>query len=98
MVKLESVVADGGEIIVYSPQITQASVTYGHFIEKIGYHVRDYFVKQWDMFKDYPGNVLAQPCNVKGLGTFENGIEIVVEGSYSPEGRFEATTLMPKCH
>ncbi len=29
--------------------------------------------------------------------TFENGVEIVVEGTYSPEGRFEATTLLPKC-
>ncbi len=75
MVKLESVVADGGEIILYSPAITKASATYGPMIEEIGYHVRDYFIKQWDKFKHYPGNVLAQSCNVKGLGTFENGIE-----------------------
>ena len=29
--------------------------------------------------------------------TFENGIEIVVEGSYLPGGIFKATTLLPKC-
>ncbi len=41
----------------------------------------------------------AIPVHYQGVvpDTFENGIEIVVEGSYSPEGRFEATTLMPKC-
>lgn len=75
MVKLESVVADDGEIILYAPGITKTSATYGHLLDKIGYHVRDYFLKQWDMFKDYPGNVLAQLCNMKGIGTFENGIE-----------------------
>jgi nickel-dependent lactate racemase len=75
MVKVEPVVADGGEIILYAPGITKTSATYGHLLEKIGYHVRDYFLKQWDKFKDYPANVVAQSCNVKGLGTFENGIE-----------------------
>lgn len=75
MVKVEPVVADGGEIILYAPGITKTSATYGHLLEKIGYHVRDYFLKQWDEFKDYPANVVAQSCNVKGLGTFENGIE-----------------------
>ncbi len=75
MVKLEGVVADGGEIILYAPQITQTSATYGHLLDKIGYHVRDYFISQWDKFKDYPGNVLAQSCNVKGIGTYENGVE-----------------------
>ncbi len=75
MVKLEGVVADGGELILYAPQITRLSATYGHLIEKVGYHVRDYFLKQWDRFKDVPGGILAQSCNVKGIGTFDNGIE-----------------------
>jgi nickel-dependent lactate racemase len=75
MVKVEPVVADGGEIILYAPAITKTSATYGQLLDEIGYHVRDYFLKQWDRFKDYPGNVLAQSCNVKGIGTFENGIE-----------------------
>ncbi|MBN1291056.1 MAG: DUF2088 domain-containing protein [Candidatus Latescibacteria bacterium] len=75
MVKLESVVADGGELILYSPYITHLSGTYGHLLEEVGYHVRDYFIKQWDRFKDYNTNVLAQSCNVRGIGTYENGIE-----------------------
>jgi nickel-dependent lactate racemase len=75
MVKLESVVADGGELILYSPHIVRTSATYGDQIEKVGYHVRDYFLKQWDRFKNVPGNVLGQSCNVKGIGTYENGVE-----------------------
>ncbi len=29
--------------------------------------------------------------------TFQNGVEIVVEGNYTSEGIFNATTLFPKC-
>jgi nickel-dependent lactate racemase len=75
MYKLEPVVADGGELIVYAPHIREVSVTHGAIIEKIGYHVRDYFIKQWDKFKAIPGGIMAHSTHVKGLGTFENGIE-----------------------
>ena len=75
MYKLEGVVADGGELIIYAPHITEISFSHGDVLKEIGYHVRDYFVKQWDRFKDVPGNILGQSCNVKGIGTFENGVE-----------------------
>lgn len=75
MYKLEPVVADGGELIIYAPHIREVSVTHGAIIEKIGYHVRDYFLKQWDKFKAIPGGIMAHSTHVKGLGTFENGIE-----------------------
>ena len=44
----------------------------------MGYHVRDYFLKQWDRFKDVPGTILAHSTHVKGTGTYdaESGIEI----------------------
>ncbi|MFM7837525.1 MAG: hypothetical protein ACKPJD_37515, partial [Planctomycetaceae bacterium] len=48
---------------------------HGHNIEKIGYHVRDYFTKQWERFRDFPWGVLAHSTHVRGTGTFENGIE-----------------------
>ena len=52
--------ADGGELIIYAPHISRVvSTTHGHVIEKIGYHCRDYFLKQWDKFKDYPWGTLA---------------------------------------
>ena len=73
--KLEPVVADGGELIIYAPHITRISATHGALIERIGYHVRDYFLKQMARFADVPGGVLAHSTHVKGLGSFENGVE-----------------------
>ena len=75
MYKLEPVVADGGKLIIYAPHITEVSVTHGKIIERIGYHVRDYFAKQMEKFPDIPGGVMAHSTHVKGIGTFENGIE-----------------------
>lgn len=75
MYKLEPVVADNGSLIIYAPHITQISITHGKLIEKIGYHVRDYFLKQMNRFKDIPGGVMAHSTHVKGIGSFENGIE-----------------------
>ena len=73
--KLEPVVADGGELIIYAPHIKHISATHGVLIKKIGYHVRDYFLKQWERFGDVPGGVLAHSTHVKGLGSFETGEE-----------------------
>lgn len=75
MYKLEPVVANGGKLIVYAPHITEVSVTHGEIIEKIGYHVRDYFTKQANRFTDIPGGVMAHSTHVRGVGTFENGVE-----------------------
>jgi len=75
MYKLEPVVADGGELIIYAPHIKEVSVTHGNYLNQIGYHVRDYFVKQMDKFKDIPGGVMAHSTHVKGIGSFENGVE-----------------------
>jgi nickel-dependent lactate racemase len=77
MYKLEPAVADGGEIIIYAPHITRVSATHGQLIDQIGYHCRDYFVKQWDRFKDVPWGVLAHSTHVKGRGIFDptSGIE-----------------------
>ncbi|HEX8833464.1 MAG TPA: lactate racemase domain-containing protein, partial [Abditibacteriaceae bacterium] len=75
MYKLEPVVADGGELIIYAPHITEVSVTHGELIEQIGYHTRDYFVKQWDKYKDIAWGVLAHSTHVRGVGQFEDGVE-----------------------
>ena len=75
MYKLEPVVADGGELIIYAPHVTEVSVTHGKTMLAIGYHCRDYFLKQWDQFKDHPWGVLAHSTHVRGIGTFENGVE-----------------------
>lgn len=75
MYKLEPTVADGGRLIIYAPHIEEISITHGEKIRSIGYHVRDYFLKQWDKFKDVPWGVLAHSTHVKGIGTYEDGIE-----------------------
>jgi nickel-dependent lactate racemase len=75
MYKLEPVLADGGELIIYAPHISEISATHGKLIAEVGYHCRDYFVKQWDKFRNYPWAVLAHSTHVRGLGAFENGLE-----------------------
>ena len=75
MYKLEPVLADGGELIIYAPHITEISATHGELIESVGYHCRDYFLKQWDRFKDLPWGTLAHSTHVRGIGTYEDGTE-----------------------
>jgi nickel-dependent lactate racemase len=75
MYKLEPVVTDGGELIIYAPHLHEISITHGKFIEAVGYHCRDYFLKQWDKFKHHPWGVLAHSTHVRGGGTYENGVE-----------------------
>lgn len=75
MYKLEPVLADGGELIIYAPHITELSVTHGKTILEIGYHCRDFFLRQWDRFQHHPWGVLAHSTHVRGLGTFEGAVE-----------------------
>lgn len=78
MYKLEPVVADGGEVIIYAPHIQEVSYTHGKILDEIGYHCRDYYLAQWERFKDYPGGILAHSTHLKGMGTYEpkTGTEI----------------------
>ena len=48
MYKMEPAIADGGEVVIFAPHLTEISYTHGKVIDEVGYHVRDYFVKQWD--------------------------------------------------
>jgi len=75
MYKVEPAIADGGEVIIYAPHITEVSYTHGKLIDGIGYHVRDYFLKQWERFRHYPWGVLAHSTHLRGVGTYENGVE-----------------------
>jgi nickel-dependent lactate racemase len=75
MYKLEPAIADGGEVIVYAPHLDVVSHVHGKYIYEIGYHVRDYFLKQWERFKHIPLGVLAHSTHLRGGGTYANGIE-----------------------
>ena len=77
MYKTEPAIADGGEVIIYAPHIDEISYTHGRIIDEVGYHVRDYFLKQWDKFKDFPGGVLAHSTHLRGIGEYDadSGVE-----------------------
>lgn len=90
MYKMEPAVAAGGEVIIFAPHITEVSYTHGKLIDEIGYHCRDYFLKQWDKFKDYPGGVLAHSTHVKGMGTYD-----AATGTESPRIRVTLATGIP---
>jgi nickel-dependent lactate racemase len=75
MYKLEPAVADGGRLIIYAPHLREVSATHGALIRRVGYHTRDYFLKQWDRFREVPWGVLAHCSHVKGIGSYENGVE-----------------------
>ncbi|GAB3591642.1 lactate racemase domain-containing protein [Angustibacter peucedani] len=68
--KLEPVVADGGEVVLYAPHITEISTSHPE-IREIGYHCRDYFVKQWDRFEDVHWGTLAHSTHLRGAGTYD---------------------------
>lgn len=76
--KLEPVVADGGEVILYAPHITEISAMHPEIYE-IGYHCRDYFAKQWDRFNHIHWGVLAHSTHLRGAGTYdaETGVEVL---------------------
>lgn len=77
MYKSEPAVADGGEVVIYAPHIREVSHVHGHAIGQIGYHCRDYFLAQWERFRNFPGGILAHSTHVKGKGTYDaaTGIE-----------------------
>src|SRR5699024_5839332 len=68
--KLEPAVADGGEVIIYAPHVTEVSEVH-HEIYEIGYHCRDYFVKQWDRFSHIHWGVLAHSTHLRGKGSYD---------------------------
>jgi len=71
MYKMEPVIADGGEVIIYAPNITEVSYTHGKYLDEIGYHCRDYFTKQWSKFQNYPHGVIAHSTHLRGMGTYD---------------------------
>ncbi len=75
MYKLEPILADGANLIIYAPHITEISYTHGKWLDKIGYHTRDYFLKRMEQFADVPRGIIAHSTHVKGIGTFVNGVE-----------------------
>jgi nickel-dependent lactate racemase len=90
MYKLEPVLADGGELIIYAPHIRDISHTHGELLAEIGYHTSAYLLHHWDKHKNYPWGLLAHSAHVKGIGTVdENGAEL-------PRARVTLATGIPE--
>jgi len=71
MYKVEPAIEECGEVILFAPHITEFSYTHGAFLEKIGYHCRDYFLKQWNRFAGIPRGVIAHSTHLVGQGTYD---------------------------
>ena len=97
MYKLEPVLAEGAELIIYAPHITEISYTHGKVLDRIGYHVRDHFLKQMEKFEGVPRGVMAHSTHVKGIGTYKDGVETphanVVLATGIPEARCRKVNL-----
>lgn len=95
MYKTEGAIADGGEVIIYAPHVSEISYTHGRVLDQIGYHVRDYFTKQWERFQHVPGGILAHSTHVKGIGSYD-----AVSGLEKPRIQVTLATSIPaeRCH
>ena len=91
MYKTEPAIADGGEVIIYAPALTEISYTHGRLIDEIGYHVLEYFTKQPERFASVPGVIKAHSTHVKGAGTYD-----FRTGSERPRIQVTLATGIPK--
>jgi len=71
MYKSDPAIADGGEVILYAPHITNASYVHADFLNKIGYHCAEYFLKQPKRFADIPRGILAHSIHLYGQGSYD---------------------------
>ena len=70
--KVEPVVADGGQVVLYAPHIRQVAATHPE-IERIGYHCRDYFLHDWERFRHLHWSDLAHSTHLRGAGSYRRG-------------------------
>ena len=75
MYKLEPVIEEGGELIIYAPHIDEVSYTHGKYLDQVGYHCRDYFLPQMERFADIPRGILAHSTHVRGGGSYKDEVE-----------------------
>lgn len=72
--KVEPIVADGGEVVLYAPHITEIAAMHPRLAD-IGYHCRDYFLAQWDRYRTVPWGELAHATHLYGAGTYDGVTE-----------------------
>jgi nickel-dependent lactate racemase len=72
--KVEPIVADGGEVVLSAPHITEIAAMHPRLAD-IGYHCRDYFLAQWDRYRSVPWGELAHATHLYGAGTYDGVTE-----------------------
>ena len=68
--KVEPVVADAGEVVLYAPHITDIAKMHPGLLQ-VGYHCRDFFLAHWEKFRDVPRGELAHATHLYGAGTYD---------------------------
>jgi lactate racemase len=91
MYKTEPAIADGGEVVIYAPALTEVSYTHGRLIDEIGYHVLEYFTSRPERFASVPGVIKAHSTHVKGSGSYDSRT-----GSERPRIQVTLATGIPK--
>jgi hypothetical protein len=76
MYKLEPAMAVGSEVIIYAPHLDTVSRVHGKFIYEIGYHILEYFLQDWERYKNVPLGVVAHSTHVRGSGVMLGGKEV----------------------
>lgn len=68
--KVEPVVADDGEVVLHAPHITEIAAMHPALVD-LGYHCRDYFLADWDRYRDHPRGELAHSTHLFGAGWYD---------------------------
>jgi lactate racemase len=68
--KVEPVVADGGDVVLYAPHITEIAAMHPALMD-IGYHCRDFYLANWVQYRHYPRGQLAHSTHLFGVGTYD---------------------------
>jgi nickel-dependent lactate racemase len=68
--KVEPVIADGGEAVLYAPHITEVATMHPEQVG-LGYHCRDFFLAHWEEYRDHPRGELAHSTHLYGAGTYD---------------------------
>jgi nickel-dependent lactate racemase len=69
MYKVEPIIQDGGEVILFAPHIDEFSITH-KALEDIGYHCREYFSSQMEKFEGVSKTLMAHSSHLRGAGSF----------------------------
>jgi len=91
MYKSDPAIAGGGEVILYAPHITNASYIHSDFLNKVGYHCAEYFLKQPKRFAEIPRGILAHSIHLYGQGSFD-----AATGTEKPRIRVTLATSIPE--